>query len=147
MPGLAEQLRHDLVVARKAQDRAGTLLLSTTLADVKNRQIELRRELTDEDVVEVLRRGIKRRREAVELYERGGREDLAARERAEAAALAAYLPAAVEDAELRAAVRDAIAGGATALGAVMGAVLPRFRGRAEGARVSAIAREELAARG
>lgn len=147
MSELEDRLRRDLTTSRKAQDRASTLLLSTVLADVKNRQIELRRDLTDEDVTEVLRRGIKRRRESVELYERGGREDLAQRERNEVTELERYLPATMGDEELRRAVRDAIAGGATTLGAVMGAVLPRFRGRADGARVNSIAREELAARG
>jgi len=97
--------------------------------------------------VEVLRKGIKRRRESVEMYEKGGRTDLADKERSEAAAIEKYLPAQVSDDELRAAVIAAIAGGATAIGAVMGKVLPQFKGRAEGATISAIAREELGKQG
>ncbi len=65
MSQLLDRLQADLTAARRAQDRAGTLVLGTILADVKNRQIELRREPADDDVVEVLRRGIKRRRESV----------------------------------------------------------------------------------
>jgi len=144
MAALAERLQGDLNAARKGGDKARTLLLGTIIADVKNREIELRRDLTDDDVIEVLRRGIKKRRESIEMYEKGNRADLAAKERVEAEALAAYLPAAVSDDELRAAVRAAIAGGAKNIGAVMGRVMPQFKGRAEGGTISAIAKEELA---
>ena len=144
MSELIARLQTDLNAARKAQDKPATLLLSTVLADVKNRRIELRVDLTDDDVREVLRKGIKRRRESIELYEKGARPDLAAREREEVARLEQYLPANVTDDELRGAVRAAIAGGASNLGAVMGRVLPQFKGRADGAAINAIAREELA---
>jgi uncharacterized protein YqeY len=143
MSDLLARLESDLVVARKAQDKPRTLLLSTTLADIKNRRIELQRQPTDEDVVEVLRKGIKKRREAFELYAKGGRQDLVEKERTEVESLEKYLPPAVDAAELRTAVQAAIAAGATNLGAVMGKVLPQFKGRAEGSTVSAIAREEL----
>lgn len=146
MPALLAQLQSDLVVARKAQDKPALLLLGTILADIKNRRIELHRDPTDDETREVLRKGIKRRRESIELYERGGRHDLADKERAEAAALEAYLPAPVDPAELRAAVQAALAAGATSLGAIMGRVLPQYKGRADGSAISAIAREELAAR-
>jgi uncharacterized protein YqeY len=81
------------------------------------------------------------------MYEKGGRTDLAEKERSEAAAIEKYLPAQVSDDELRAAVIAAIAGGATAIGAVMGKVVPQFKGRAEGATINAIAREELGKQG
>jgi uncharacterized protein YqeY len=144
MAPLAERLQKDLNAARKGGDKARTLLLGTIIADVRNREIELRRDLTDDDVIDVLRRGIKKRRESIEMYEKGNRADLAEKERVEAEALAAYLPAAVSDDELRAAVRAAIAGGAKNIGAVMGRVMPQFKGRAEGGTISAIAKEELA---
>jgi uncharacterized protein len=140
---LVARLQQDLTAARKAQDKAGVLLLGTILADVRNREIELRRELTDDDVVEVLRRGIKRRRESIEMYRKGNRAELADKEAAEVAALELYLPAQVGDDELRAAVRAAIAAGATTIGAVMGKVMPQFKGRAEGSAINAVAREEL----
>jgi uncharacterized protein len=147
MSALLARLQGDLVVARKAQDKAATLLLSTILADIKNRRIELMRDPADDDVVEVLRRGIKRRRESIEAFDRGARADLANKERAEVETLERYLPAPVSDDTIRAAVRAAIDGGATTLGAVMGKVLPQFKGKSDGATVSAIVREELGARG
>ena len=110
---------------------------------MKNRELEVGRALTDDDVVEVLRRGIKRRRESVDMYDKGGRAELAAKERDEVVLLERYLPAQVSADELRAAVRAAIAGGAANVGAVMGKVMPQFKGRAEGSAINAIAREEL----
>jgi uncharacterized protein len=142
---LFARLQSDLTAARKAQDKPRTLLLGTILADVKNRKIELRRDPTDDDVIDVLRKGIKRRRESIEAYEKGGRTDLVEKERAEVTALEQYLPAQVSTDEIRAAVRAAIAGGASNIGAVMGKVLPQFKGRAEGGTINTIAREELAA--
>jgi uncharacterized protein YqeY len=146
MSGLLDQIQKDVIAARKARDKHATLLLSTLLSETKNREIELRRELTDDDVVEVVRKAIKRRKEAAEAFTSGARPELAERETAEAAMLARYLPPAVDPGEIRAAVRAAIAGGATAMGAVMGKVLPLFKGRADGAQVSAIVKEELANR-
>ncbi len=146
MPALFDTLQADLNTARKAQDKPRILVLSTIFSDAKNRKIELRRDLTDEEVVDVLRKGIKRRRESIEMYA-GKRDDLAAKERDEVIVLEAYLPAAVSDEELRAAVRAAIAGGAKQIGAVMGKVLPQFKGRADGGTINAIAREELGTQG
>ncbi|HYN80988.1 MAG TPA: GatB/YqeY domain-containing protein [Gemmatimonadaceae bacterium] len=147
MSELVTRLQADLNASRKAQDKPATLLLGTVISDIKNRRIELRRDLADPDVVDVLRKGIKRRRESVDMYEKGGREDLAAKERSEVALLEKYLPPQVGEDELRSAVKAAIAGGATSIGAVMGTVVPRFKGRAEGATINAIAREELAKQG
>jgi uncharacterized protein YqeY len=144
MSELLARLQGDLNSARKSQDKPGTLLLSTVLSEVKNKKIELRRDPVDADVIDVLRKSIKRRRESIEMYTKGKRQDLADKESSEAAALEKYLPAQVSDEELRAAVRAAIAGGATQIGAVMGKVLPQFKGRAEGGTINAIAREELA---
>src|SRR5579862_4618888 len=104
MSALLARLQNDLVTARKAQDKPGTLLLGTILADIKNRRIELMRDPTDDDVVDVLRRGIKRRRESVEAYERGARADLVAKERAEIETLKRYLPAQVSADTIRSAV-------------------------------------------
>ena len=144
MSELLARLQQDMNTARKAQDKHRTLLLGTILSDVKNRRIELRRDPNDEEVLDVVRRGIKRRRESAEMYTSAKRDDLADKERAEIALLEGYQPPQVGDAEIRDAIRAAIAGGAANLGAVMGAVLPRFKGRAEGSTISAIAREELA---
>jgi uncharacterized protein YqeY len=146
MSTLQSRLLSELTAARKKQDKAATLLLSSTLSDVKNRSLELKRDLTDEDVVDVIRRGIKKRRESIDLYEKGGRAELAQSERAEVALLENYLPPQVDPAEVRAAIRAAIAAGASNVGAVMGKVMPQFKGRVEGGTINAIAREELAAK-
>ena len=142
---LAATLRAALVAARKSQDKDRTLVLGTILANVKNRELELQRAVTDDDVVDVVRKGIKLRREAAEPYATAGREDLAGVETAQIQVLEGFLPAQADPDEIRAAVRDAIAGGARDIGKVMGAVLPRFRGRADGKMVNQIVREELAA--
>ena len=143
---LYDTLQADLNAARKAQDKARVLVLGTIFSDTKNKKIEVRRDLTDDEVVDVIRKGIKRRRESIEMYA-GKRDDLADKERGEVTVLEAYLPASVSDDELRAAVRAAIAGGAAQIGAVMGKVLPQFKGRADGSTINAIAREELSKQG
>ncbi len=130
--------------ARKQRNQARTLLLSTILSDIQNREIELKHPATDDETAEVLRRGVKRRRESIEAYEKGQRTDLAAREQAEVKMLEEFLPAAVSADEIRAAVRDAIAGGAKEMGPLMAKVMPQFKGRADGKLVNQIVREELA---
>ena len=145
MPSLGERLQAALNEARKARDQARTLLLSTILADLKNREFELHHPLTDEEAVEVVRRGVKKRHEAAEQFAAVWRQDRAVVELAEVAALEVFLPAQVPPEEIRAAVRAAIAGGATELGKVMGQVMPRFKGRADGQLSNQIAREELSA--
>lgn len=147
MPQLSDTLQGDLNAARKAQDKALTLVLGTVLADVKNRRIELRRDPSDEEVVDVLRKAIKRRRESVEMFLAAGRDDLVAKERGEVEVLERYLPPQVDTEEIRAAVRAAIGGGANNVSAVMGKVLPQFKGRAEGGTINAIVREELSRQG
>ena len=147
MASLLERLQGDLNAARKGGDKPRVLLLGTMLAETKNRRIEVQRDLTDEDVVDLLRKQIKRRRESQEMFEKGNRPDLVEKERAEAGMLEEYLPPSVSDDELRAAVRAAVAGGAANIGAVMGKVMPQFKGRADGTVINRIAREELAAKG
>ena len=141
---LVEQIRAALNAARKDRDNARTLLYSTLLSDLKNRDIELGREVSEAESVEVVRRSIKRRRESVEQYEAAGRQDLADKEAFELAELEKYLPPAVPEDEIRGAVKAAIAAGAKDLGALMGKVMPQFKGRAEGRVINQIAREELA---
>ncbi len=143
MSELLARLQGDQIAARKSQDKPATLLLGTILSDIKNKRIELQRDVADAEVVDVIRKGIKRRKESVEMYTKGNREDLVAKETAEIALLDKYLPPEVDQEELRTAVKAAIAGGANNIGAVMGKVMPQFKGRAEGNTINAIAREEL----
>jgi uncharacterized protein YqeY len=128
---LSDRLRAALAEARKARDPARTLLLSTILADLQNREIELQRAASED--------------EAAEQFTPAGRADLAARELAQVAMLEEFLPASAPPEEIRGAVRNAIAGGAGDLGQVMGRVMPRFKGRADGRVINEIAREELSA--
>ncbi|MGH7700877.1 MAG: GatB/YqeY domain-containing protein [Gemmatimonadales bacterium] len=145
MASLPDRLRAALNQARKNRDAARTLLLSTILADLRNREFELHRSATDDDAADVLRRGVKRRREAAEQYAAAGRQDRADAELAEGRMLEEFLPRAADAGEIRAAVRAAIAGGAADLGKVMAAVMPGFKGRADGKLVNQIVREELQA--
>lgn len=142
------RLNGDLVIARKAQDKPQLLLLSTIIAEVKERvrviENEEKRDVLDADVVDVLRKGIKKRRDSVEQYTAANRPELAQKEADEIGNLERYLPAAVDPAVIRSAVIEVIASGVTQMGQVMGQVLPRFKGQVEGSVVNAIVREELA---
>lgn len=138
------RLQADQATARRAQNKELVLLLGMLISEVKNREIELRRDINDDDTIEVVRKAIKRRKEAVTVYEKAGRADLAAKEQGEANALEQYLPPQVDPTELRAAVVAAVAGGAANVGAVMAKVMPQFKGRADGSSINALAREVLA---
>jgi len=142
---LSQRLRAAMNEARKRRDQPRTLLLSTILADLMNMEIELHHPASDDETAEVLRRGIKRRRESAEQFSAAGRRELADRELAEVTMLEEFLPAAAAPEEIRQAVREAIAAGAKDLGKLMGRVMPQFKGRADGKLVNQIAREELTA--
>jgi uncharacterized protein len=144
-PDLASNLRAALNSARKAQNKERTLVLGTIIANLKNREIELRRPATDDEVIDVLRKGIKIRREAIEQYTAGKREDLVASEAAQIRVLEEFLPPEVDPAEIRAAVKTAISSGAKDVGKVMSQVMPKFKGRADGKLINQIVREELQA--
>ena len=140
---LKEQIRGDLNTARRERDKLRTTVLTTLLSDLRNREIEVGHELTDEEVLPVVNTGIKRRREAAEQMRGGGREELAAKEDEEAKILAVYLPPQLGEAEVRGFVREAISGGAMDLGGVMKAVMPRVKGQFDGKELNRIVREEL----
>lgn len=137
------RLRNDLNDARKQRDKARTLVLSTALADVKNRQIEYGAVLPEAELVAVLNRAIKQRKDAAEQMRSGGRAELADKEEEEAKLLASYLPEGLSEGEVRAIIREAVQSGATALGPLMGVVMPKIRGRFDGKEANRIAREEL----
>jgi uncharacterized protein len=143
MSELGDRLRADLNNARRERDKLRTSVLSMTLAELKNREIELGRPAADADVVDVVTKAIKRRREAAEQIRAAGRLELAQKEDDEAALLQPYMPAQMSEADARAIVRDAIAGGASNVGAVMSAVMPKLKGRFDGRETNRIVREEL----
>ena len=140
---LKERLRDELNAARRERDKERTLILTTTLSEVRNREIEMGRDATDEDVQEVVQRAVKRRREAAEQMRAGDREDLAAKEDAEAELLIKYLPAQLSEDEVRGYGREAIAAGADNMGAVMGRIMPRIKGSFDGKAANRIVKEEL----
>ncbi len=143
MSELGNRLQGALTASRKAQQKDRTLLLGSIVAALRNREIELKGPLTDEDVVDVLRKGVKTRRESVEQFEKGGRTDLASIEKAQIAIIEEFLPADADPEEIRTAVRHAIAGGAGDVGKVMAQVMPAFKGRADGKVINQIVRDEL----
>jgi uncharacterized protein len=140
---LKDRVRADLNAARRERDKLRTTVLTTLLSEIRNREIELGREVGDQEVQALATSAIKRRREAAEQMRAGGREELAAKEEQEAVILQEYLPPQLGEAEVRAMVREAIAAGAADLGGVMKAVSPRTKGRFEGRELNRIAREEL----
>jgi uncharacterized protein YqeY len=135
--------------AMRARDSLRTSTLRMAMAAAHNRQIELGRSLRDEEMVDVLTRQVKQRRESIDQFRAGGREEKAQTEEAEAVILAEFLPQQMSAEELEAAVTQAVAeAGATGpadLGRVMGALMPRVRGRADGKAVSDAVRRRLGA--
>lgn len=142
---LLERIRDDMNAARRRQDRDRARLLSTVLSDIHNKVIEVGHELAEDELIEVLARAVKLRNEAAD--QMASRPELADKERAEAEVLQSYLPARLEEDEIRRMLEEAIAGGAANIGALMGQVMPRVKGRAEGQEVNRIAREVLQTRG
>lgn len=150
MAALKDRLRGDLTAAMKARDEVRTRTLRMALTSVTQEEVAgpSARELSDEEVIKVLTREAKRRREAADAFAAAGRDEQAAAERAEGAVLSAYLPAQLSDEEIAALVVAVIAetgaGGMSSMGQVMRALTPRVAGRAGGTRVAAEVRRRLA---
>ena len=140
---LKNRLRSDLTSARKDRDKLRTLVLSTILADVHNREIELRAELSDDQTIKVLSRGIKQRKDAASQMRAAGRDELAREEEAQLTVLSEYLPEGMSEDEVRALVRAAIEDGVDQMGMLMGRVMPQIAGRYDGKEANRIVREEL----
>jgi len=141
---LKTRIQSDLIRARKDRDRGRTLVLSTTLSELKNREIELGRDASDDDAILVLTRGIKQRRESAEQMRSGARADLAENEEAQADILKAYLPEGLSEDQVRVMIREALAEGADNMGAVMSRLMPRLKGRFEGREANRLVQDELA---
>jgi uncharacterized protein YqeY len=144
---IVDRLEADLKEALRARDAVRTSTIRLARAALQNAVIDRRRPLSDDEVVAVLQHEVKRRREAIEGYERGGRDDLVQKEKLEMAILLGYLPAPLSEDEVRGFVRQVVAegGGATErdFGRVMGQVMRRAAGRADGKMVERIVREVL----
>jgi uncharacterized protein len=150
---LKERLRADLNTAMRERDQVRLRTLRMALTSITNEEVsgQSARDLSDDEIVKVLTREAKKRREAAEAFESAGRDEQAAAERAEGDVLASYLPAQLTDDELTSLVAEVIAetgaSGMPAMGQVMKAATPRAAGRADGARVAAEVRRQLAAAG
>jgi uncharacterized protein YqeY len=144
---LREKIEADTKEALKsgAKDKVSTLRMLN--AALKNKQIDKRRPLTEEEVIETVRSLIKQRKDSIEQFTKGGRQDLVDKETAEVAFLEAYLPKQLAREELEAMVRDAIAQtgaqGARDMGKVMKALIPMVGGRADGKLVSELVKNAL----
>lgn len=149
MAELKERLRADLAASMKARDEVRTRTLRLTLTSITNEEVAgaAARELTDEEVVGILTKEAKKRKDAAEAFEAAGRGSRAAAERAEGEVLAGYLPAQLSDDELAglvaAAIEETGASGMSSMGEVMKTVRPRVAGRADGARIAAEVRRRL----
>jgi uncharacterized protein len=143
MGELSERLRADLNAARRSRDKLRTALLSMTISELRNVEIELGREAADAEVVDVVNRAVKRRREAADQMRVAARAELAEKEEEEARILTTYLPEQLTEGAVRALVRAAVAAGATNVGAVMAVVMPQLKGRFDGREANRIVREEL----
>ena len=145
---LADRLQEDMKTAMRQGDALTRDTLRMALSSAHNAEVAARRPLTDDELVGVLQKETKSRRESIEAYHKVGRDDLAEKERAEADVLAVYLPQQLTDEEVRALVAQAIvdtgASSARDMGKVMGWLSPRTKGRADGRAVSALVAQELA---
>ena len=149
MSALKERLRADLTTAMKARDKVRSSTIRMSLTALTNAEVagDSSRELSDDEVLDVLDKEAKKRREAAEAYDQAGRTDLADKERTEGEIIAEYLPAQLSDDELGELVSSAIAAvGASSMkdmGAVMRVLQPQVKGRADGGRVAAVVRGQL----
>jgi hypothetical protein len=145
---LKSQIVEDMKIAMRAKDAARLSTIRMLLAAIKQREVDERIELTDADVVSIIDKMIKQRRDSITQFEAGKRQDLADAERAEVALLAAYMPARLADSEIDALIADAIAStgasGIAGMGKVMALLKPRLAGRADMGAVSARIKEKLA---
>lgn len=148
MGEVADRLTAQIKEALKGGDRIRLATLRLLAAAVKNREVELGHELTENELMEVAGREVKRRKEAAEAFDGGGRPELAEKERAEQAILETYLPEQLSDQDLERVIDQAIAASGAAgpgdVGKVIGHVMAAHKGRVDGGAVNRMVRERLA---
>ena len=146
---IVETIRSEMTAAMKSGDACRRDIMRLLLASLDNARIEARHELNDGDAVSVLQREAKQRRDSIEEYEKGGRDDLVSREQEELEAITVFLPEGLTDGEMadlaRAVIVELGASGPGDLGKVMGPLMQRVAGRADGRRANELVRELLAA--
>ena len=141
---LKQTIQEQLKTAMRSKDEITLSTLRLLHAKIKDEEIAKRKRdagLSDEEITAVIARQIKQRKDSIEQFTRGGRADLAEREQKELAVLQAFMPAQIGEEEIRAIAREVIAGGASGFGEVMGAVMQKVKGRAEGGVVKKIVEE------
>jgi len=141
------QITEDMKSAMRAKDVQRLLAVRLLLAAIKQKEVDERIELSDSDVLAIVEKMIKQRRDSIEQFEKGGRQDLVDKEQSEIEVLRGYMPAALSSAEVDAAVSDAIATSGAKLMADMGKVMavlkPKLAGRVDMAKVSALVKTKL----
>lgn len=145
---LKEQLTNDMKEAMKAHDKDRLAVIRMVRGAVRQQEIDGKKELGDEDVLAVIGKEVKMRRDSIEEFRKGGREDLVEKTEAEIAVLMPYLPAQLSEEEIRGLVQAAVeqtgAASQKDMGKVMGVLMPKVKGRADGKTVNAIVRSMLA---
>lgn len=147
MDDLAHKISQDLVISLKAKDEIATSTLRLLLSDIKNAQIAKGKELSDEEIVDEIGKSAKKRKESIEAYKKGNREDLVEKEEAELKFLEKYLPKQLGEDEIRKIVDEVIAesgaNGVADIGKVMGQVMGKLKRQADGGMVSNIVKNKL----
>ncbi len=145
---LKSRINEEMKTALRAKDTLRLSAIRLLLSAMKQREVDERVELTDADVVAIIEKMIKQRRDSIAQYEKGGRQDLADAEKFEIGVLQAYMPQALSDAEIEAAIAAALHGAGTKgmadMGRVMAVLKPQLAGRADMGKVSALVKAKLA---
>ncbi|HEY5038094.1 MAG TPA: GatB/YqeY domain-containing protein [bacterium] len=144
---LFDKINADVITAMKAKDGTVLTALRMLKSAIKYKEVDLKREVTDEEVIDVLSKQAKQRRESIEGFEKGGRAESAAKEKAELVLIEKYLPASLNEAELAQLIEEAIkstgAAGPKDMGKVMGALTPKIKGKADMGKVSGLVKAKL----
>jgi len=144
---IKDRLKSDLITAMKARDELKVSTLRLVSSSIKNREIDERKELDDEGVLAVFTTAAKQRRDSIDQFEKGGRQDLADKEKAELVIIQEYLPQQLTKEEVAAFIKEAItetgAAGAKDMGKVMKALMPKVKGKADGKLVNELVKELL----
>ncbi|AZR73166.1 glutamyl-tRNA amidotransferase [Anoxybacter fermentans] len=147
MSTLKDELLEDMKIAMKQKDKERLSVIRMARAAIKNVEIDKRKDLTDEEVIEILAKEVKSRRDAITEYEKAGRDDVVQKLQQEIEILSKYLPRQLTREELEVLVNEVVAQvNATSLkdmGKVMGAIMPKVKGRADGKLVNQLVREKL----
>jgi uncharacterized protein YqeY len=142
-----DKINADIITAMKSKDEAALSALRMLKSAIKYKEVDLKREIKDEEVIDVLSKQAKQRRESIEGFEKGGRPEAAAKEKAELALIEKFLPAALSDAELSTLIEEAIkasgASGPKDMGKVMGVLTPKIKGKADMGKVSTLVKSRL----